>query len=61
MGAADVTMRTIANIVATIVLALLLILLGFTAVALMVVWPPLGIGTLLAGAGARLIHELRYP
>lgn len=57
----DVTMRTIANVVARLVLACLLIIFGLAAAALVVVWPPLGVGTLIAGAGARLLHEHRHP
>lgn len=55
----DVALRTVAQIVAYVVLGLLLIVFGLAGVALCVVWPPLGIGTLGIGAGARVLHEHR--
>lgn len=55
----DVRMRTIATVVSIVLLSLLLILVGASAVALTIVWPPLGVGTIAAGAGVRLLHEIR--
>lgn len=57
--ATDVTMRTIAVVVSIVLLSLLLILVGITATALVLVWPPFGLGAIAAGVGARLLHETR--
>lgn len=54
-------MRTIAVTVSHVLLGLFLILFGAVAIALMFVWVPLGAGTIAAGAGARLLHEIRDP
>lgn len=61
MGRTIVTMRTIAVTVSHVLLGLFLILFGAVAIALMFVWVPLGAGTIAAGAGARLLHEIRDP
>jgi hypothetical protein len=59
VGATNVTMRTTAIVVSIVLLSLLLILFGVAATALVLVWPPLGLGALAAGIGARLLHETR--
>lgn len=56
----DVAMRTIAQLVAYVVLGLLLILLGIMGAALAILWPPLGGFALCIGAGARVLHEQRH-
>jgi hypothetical protein len=55
----NVSMRTIAAVVSLVLLSLLLILFGIAATALVIVWPPLGLGAIAAGVGARLLHETR--